>query len=79
MACDRDNVDSQRAAGVGSDSPETSYDIWRQFPHQGSLLLTSRLAYLRRLRKGVEIQEVTVQDGLRILCNATGGSVADRG
>ncbi len=74
-----DNVDSQRAAGVGSDSPETSYDIWRQFPHQGSLLLTSRLACLRRLRKGVEIQEVTVQDGLRILCNATGGSVADRG
>lgn len=74
-----DNVDSQRAAGVGSDSPETSYDIWRQFPHQGSLLLKSRLACLRRLGKGVEIQEVTVQDGLRILCNPTGGSVADRG
>jgi len=27
-----DNVDSQRAAGVGSDGPETSYDIWKQFP-----------------------------------------------
>lgn len=74
-----DNVDSQQPTGIGSDSPETSYDIWRQFPHHGSLLLTSRLASLRRLGKGVEVQEVTIQDGLRILCNATGGSVADRG
>ena len=74
-----DNVDSQRAAGVASDAPETSYEIWRHFPRQGSLLLTSRLASLRRLGKGVEVQEVTAQDGLRILCNATGGSLADQG
>ena len=74
-----DNVDSQRPASVGSNGPETSYDIWRQFPRQGSLLLTSRLASLRRLGKGVEVQEVTIQDGLEIFCNATGGNSADRG
>ena len=74
-----DNVDSQRATDGGSDGPESSYNIWRQFPRQGSLLLTSRLASLRRLGKGVEVQEVTAHDGLRILCNATGGSVADPG
>lgn len=74
-----DNVDSQRVAGEGSDGPATSYELWRQFPRQGSLLLTSRLASLRRLGKGVEVQEVTAQDGLQILCNATGGSIADPG
>lgn len=74
-----DNVDSQKVAGEGFDGPATSYEIWRQFPHQGSLLLTSRLASLRRLGKGVEVQEVTAQDGLQILCNATGDSSADPG
>lgn len=74
-----DNLDSQGAASDGSDDTRTSYDILRQFPRQGSLLLTSRLASLRRFGRGVEIQEVTAQDGLRILCNATGGSVADPG
>lgn len=74
-----DNVDGQKVAGEGSDGPAASYEIWRQFPRQGSLLLTSRLASLRRLGKGVEVQEVIAQDGLQILCNATGGSIADPG
>lgn len=36
-----DEVDSQKAAGEGSDGPATSYEILRQFPRHGSLLLTS--------------------------------------
>ena len=71
-----DNVDTQRAA-VGS--AETSYQIWKQFPRHGSVLITSRLASLRRLGKGLEVKEVPVEDGLQILCNATGGSTKDRG
>ena len=74
-----DNVDSGKIAGEGSNGPATSNEMWKKFPRQGSLLLTSRLASLRRLGKGIEVQEVTVQEGLQILCNATGGSIADPG
>ena len=75
-----DNVDTQSVATSGMEgTAETSYDIWKQFPHQGSVLITSRLASLRRLGKGVEIREVSMQDVLQILCNAIGGSTRDRG
>ena len=67
-----DNVDTEGAV-------PTSYDIWKQLPCHGSILITSRLASLRRLGKGVEIREMSIQDGLQILCNATGGNVEDQG
>ncbi|MCJ1470073.1 hypothetical protein MMC07_008718 [Pseudocyphellaria aurata] len=74
-----DNVDTQRAVILSAEgSTDTSYNIWKHFPRHGSLLITSRLASLRRIGKGVEIREVSTQDGLQILCNATGGDTKDR-
>ena len=67
-----DNVDTEGAVPA-------SYDIWKQLPRHGSILITSRLASLRRLGKGVEIREMPIQDGLQILCNATGDNVEDQG
>ena len=48
-------------------------------PRHGSILTTSRLIFLRRLGKGVEIREVLMQDGLQMLYKATGGSIEDQG
>lgn len=67
-----DNVDIQQS-GV------TSYRVWEDFPRHGSVLITSRLASLRRLGRGVEVKEVSTEDGLQILCNAIGGSIIDTG
>lgn len=75
-----DNVDTQRVVTLEAESEvETSWEIWKQFPRHGSMLITSRLASLRRLGKGMEISEISMQDGIQILCNATRGNTKDRG
>ncbi|KAI9725769.1 MAG: hypothetical protein M1828_002652 [Chrysothrix sp. TS-e1954] len=69
-----DNVDQQTSKPAGGKSVEHSYDIRDYFPatHQGAILITSRLTYLRQLGKGIDVDGVGVPEGLQILLNSSG-------
>ena len=70
-----DNCDHQRSStSKEAPSDPQTYDIRAFFPniHQGTIIITTRLSYMRQLGKGIDVGVVSEQEGLQILCNASG-------
>lgn len=77
-----DNVDSQLASVVGKqEGNEESYDVRQYFPSntRGSIIITTRLSRLRRLGIGLEINEMDPDEGLQVLCQASGRPIHEEG
>ncbi|XPS79550.1 hypothetical protein M3J09_011531 [Ascochyta lentis] len=77
-----DNVDSQVTTVVGSDEGrDDSYDIRKYIPSntRGHILITTRLSRLRRLGSGMNVMELDPDEGLKVLCQASGRSADETG
>jgi predicted ATP-dependent serine protease len=77
-----DNVDSQTTAVVGSkEGRDDSYDVRKYIPStsHGHILITTRLSRMRRLGFGLEVNELDEDEGLAVLCHASGRSPNEKG
>ena len=74
-----DNVDKHEVIGTQQGDNSSGFDIRRFIPGQGTVIITTRLADLRRLGDSIEITEVPIDDGLSILCNASGRDADEDG
>ena len=77
-----DNCDNQQS-GISKEvaSDPQAYDVRAFFPntHQGTIILTTRLSYMRQLGKGIDVGVVSAEEGLQILCNASGRDQSEQG
>ena len=75
-----DNADDQLFTKTGkSQNGNDHSDAWRYFPHQGTVIITTRLSDLKAFGQSIEIERVPMQDGLELLCSASDTSIDDDG
>jgi len=73
-----DNVDKHQPSGSGRDDTKI-FDIRHHIPGQGNVIITTRLADLRRLGEDIEIEKMSEEESLQILCNASGVHADEEG
>lgn len=77
-----DNVESQvRTVARSEEASDDSYDIRKYIPSntRGHVLITTRLSRLRRLGFGLNLIELDSDEGLTVLCQASGRPTHEKG
>ena len=75
-----DNADDQAFANsTKSRDGQGHFDLGQYIPHQGTVIITTRLSDLKTLGHAIELDRVPMQDGLELLCSASDNCVEDDG